>query len=54
MTKTYCFSENPNGFCEMECSFFEVVYGFRILNFGHWNLFGIFYLRFVIFYLIGI
>ena len=31
------------------CSFFKVIDRFGILNFGHWNLFDIWYLCFVIY-----
>ena len=33
-----CFDEKSNSFSELERPFFEIIYGFRIWNFGHWNL----------------
>ena len=44
-----CFDEKSNSFSELERPFFEIIYGFRIWNFGHWNLFDICDLIFVIF-----
>jgi len=42
------FTKRPNSFGELECSFFKIIYWFVIWNFGHWYLFVICDLLFVI------
>lgn len=43
-----CFNEKPNGFGELECSFFKVICWFEILHFGHCDLFVICNLEFAL------